>query len=79
MQLSWHPSKENLLAYGTDDGRVGIYDILSSRFVHSLHKTEISLNVWQTEVNDKYLNSCSVKHQCRTDIIHLILMLLMLV
>jgi len=35
MQLSWHPSKENLLAYGTDDGRVGIYDILSSRFVQS--------------------------------------------
>jgi len=31
--LSWHPTKENLIAYGTEDGRVGIYDILSSRFV----------------------------------------------
>jgi len=32
MQLSWHPVKENLIVYGTDDGRVGVYDILSSRF-----------------------------------------------
>ena len=30
-QLAWHPEKEGLLAYGTDDGRVGIYDVLSSK------------------------------------------------
>ena len=30
-QLSWHPKKEGLLAYGTDDGRVGIYDTLSNK------------------------------------------------
>lgn len=30
--LAWHPEKENLLAYGTIEGRVGIYD--SSRSHH---------------------------------------------
>ncbi|KAL3879528.1 hypothetical protein ACJMK2_031822, partial [Sinanodonta woodiana] len=29
--LSWHPVKDGLLAYGTDDGRVGIYDVLSTK------------------------------------------------
>ncbi|XP_053399556.1 gem-associated protein 5-like [Mercenaria mercenaria] len=29
--LCWHPAKEGLLAYGTDDGRVGIYDTLSNK------------------------------------------------
>ncbi|KAK3580429.1 hypothetical protein CHS0354_035471 [Potamilus streckersoni] len=29
--LCWHPVKEGLLAYGTDDGRVGIYDVLSTK------------------------------------------------
>ena len=31
MQVSWHPKKESHLAFGTDDGKVGILDILSSR------------------------------------------------
>ena len=33
LQLCWHPAKEGLLAYGTDDGRVGIYDTLSNKYV----------------------------------------------
>ena len=33
--LSWHPDKENLLAFGTDEGRVGIVDAFSSRIVPS--------------------------------------------
>ena len=37
-QLAWHPEKENLLAYGTDDGRVGIYDILSNKYVQNTVK-----------------------------------------
>ena len=28
-QLCWHPEKEGLLGYGTDDGRVGIYDLFA--------------------------------------------------
>ena len=31
LKLSWHPKKEGLLAYGTEDGRVGIYDTLSNK------------------------------------------------
>jgi len=31
LQLSWHPTKEGCLAFGTDDGKVGIFDTLSSR------------------------------------------------
>ncbi|CAL1544240.1 unnamed protein product, partial [Lymnaea stagnalis] len=27
---AWHPEKEGLLAYGTDDGRVGVYNTLAS-------------------------------------------------
>ncbi|KAM8972948.1 gem-associated protein 5 isoform 2-T2 [Pelodytes ibericus] len=29
--LSWHPSKEGSLAFGTDDGKVGIYEVFSSK------------------------------------------------
>lgn len=25
-QLAWHPEKENLLAFGTNEGRVGVFD-----------------------------------------------------
>lgn len=31
LQLSWHPTKEGCLAFGTDDGKVGIFDTFSSR------------------------------------------------
>ncbi|XP_056372778.1 gem-associated protein 5 isoform X2 [Hyla sarda] len=29
--LSWHPTKEGSLAFGTDDGKVGIYDVFSTK------------------------------------------------
>ncbi|XP_074649627.1 gem-associated protein 5-like [Tubulanus polymorphus] len=29
--VCWHPDKEGILAYGTKDGRVGIYNILSNK------------------------------------------------
>ncbi|GAB6029113.1 Gem-associated protein 5 [Chamberlinius hualienensis] len=29
--LAWHPKKEGCLAFGTESGRVGIYDILTSK------------------------------------------------
>lgn len=31
MALSWHPAKTGFLAFGTEDGKVGIYDTLSQR------------------------------------------------
>ena len=31
MSLAWHPSKEGLLAFGTDEGRVGWIDVFSRR------------------------------------------------
>lgn len=29
-QVSWHPSKENLVAFGTKDGKVGLADIMAA-------------------------------------------------
>ena len=31
MSLAWHPSKEGRLAFGTEDGKVGLYDVLTLR------------------------------------------------
>nr|CAB3248745.1 gem-associated protein 5 [Phallusia mammillata] len=31
MSLSWHPMKEGLLGFGTEDGKVGLYDVLTQR------------------------------------------------
>ena len=29
MSIAWHPSREGLLCYGTDEGRVGWVDVLT--------------------------------------------------
>ena len=29
-QISWHPTKENILAFGTKDGKVGIIDTMAN-------------------------------------------------
>ncbi|XP_069129450.1 gem-associated protein 5-like isoform X2 [Argopecten irradians] len=47
--LCWHPVKEGLLAYGTDDGRVGIYDTLSNRppnISSTYHKRTVYVVAW---------------------------------
>lgn len=31
LQLAWHPRKEGSLSFGTDDGKVGIYDVFSNK------------------------------------------------
>lgn len=31
LQLAWHPVKEGRLGFGTDDGRVGVFDTLSNK------------------------------------------------
>lgn len=30
LKLSWHPTKESIIAFGTKDGKVGIADIMSA-------------------------------------------------
>ncbi|KAL4230771.1 Gem-associated protein 5 [Mactra antiquata] len=47
--LSWHPTKEGLLAYGTEDGRVGIYDTLSNKAPHistTYHRRTVYVVTW---------------------------------
>ena len=31
LALTWHPQKENMLTFGTDEGRIGTLDALSPR------------------------------------------------
>ncbi|VDI58625.1 gem associated protein 5 [Mytilus galloprovincialis] len=47
--LCWHPKKEGLLAYGTDDGRVGIYDTLANKppsVSSNYHKRTVYVVSW---------------------------------
>ncbi|ELU01058.1 hypothetical protein CAPTEDRAFT_189953 [Capitella teleta] len=47
--LAWHPKKEGKLAYGTDDGRVGIMDTLSHKsplISSSYHKHTVYVVAW---------------------------------
>uniref|UniRef100_A0A8C6T8T1 Gem (nuclear organelle) associated protein 5 n=1 Tax=Neogobius melanostomus TaxID=47308 RepID=A0A8C6T8T1_9GOBI len=47
--LAWHPQREGALAFGTDDGKVGIYDVFSSKqpqISSSYHKKTIYTLAW---------------------------------
>ncbi|XP_077324510.1 gem-associated protein 5 isoform X2 [Lithobates pipiens] len=47
--LSWHPTKEGSLAFGTDDGKVGIYDVFSSKppqISSTYHKKTVYSMCW---------------------------------
>nr|XP_006819751.1 PREDICTED: gem-associated protein 5-like [Saccoglossus kowalevskii] len=47
--LSWHPFREGHLAYGTDDGRVGIHDVFSQKpasVSNSYHKRTVYCVDW---------------------------------
>ncbi|XP_076070667.1 gem-associated protein 5-like isoform X2 [Mytilus galloprovincialis] len=47
--LCWHPKKEGLLAYGTDDGRVGVYDTLANKppsVSSNYHKRTVYVVSW---------------------------------
>ncbi|XP_063784441.1 gem-associated protein 5 isoform X2 [Pseudophryne corroboree] len=47
--LSWHPTKEGSLAFGTDDGKVGIYDAFSSKppqISSTYHKKTVYALCW---------------------------------
>ena len=40
MSLAWHPNREGLLAFGTDEGRVGWVEALSSSRVPNISNTQ---------------------------------------
>ncbi|XP_062977629.1 gem-associated protein 5 [Elgaria multicarinata webbii] len=47
--LSWHPTKEGCLAFGTDDGKVGVYDTYSSKppqISSTYHKKTVYTLAW---------------------------------
>lgn len=47
--LAWHPQKEGALAFGTDDGKVGIYDVFSNKppqISSSYHKKTVYTLAW---------------------------------
>ena len=62
--LSWHPDKENLLAFGTDEGRVGVVDAFSSRTVPSFcdfkHRTTVYNLCWGPIVSNGQENDSDV-------------------
>uniref|UniRef100_UPI00358F6F84 gem-associated protein 5-like isoform X3 n=1 Tax=Myxine glutinosa TaxID=7769 RepID=UPI00358F6F84 len=47
--LAWHPNREGCLAFGTDDGKVGIYDVVSNRtprISNTYHKRTVYSLTW---------------------------------
>ncbi|XP_030601912.1 gem-associated protein 5 [Archocentrus centrarchus] len=47
--LAWHPAKEGSLSFGTDDGKVGIYDVFSSKppqISSSYHRKTVYTLAW---------------------------------
>ncbi|XP_074527898.1 gem-associated protein 5 [Halichoeres trimaculatus] len=47
--LAWHPKREGSLAFGTDDGKVGIYDVFSNKppqISSSYHRKTVYTLAW---------------------------------
>nr|XP_061818666.1 gem-associated protein 5-like [Nerophis lumbriciformis] len=47
--LAWHPKREGTLSFGTDDGKVGIYEVFSNKPPHissSYHKKTVYSLAW---------------------------------
>ncbi|XP_069002058.1 gem-associated protein 5 [Embiotoca jacksoni] len=47
--LAWHPTKEGSLSFGTDDGKVGIYEVFSNKPPHissSYHRKTVYTLAW---------------------------------
>jgi hypothetical protein len=54
-QLAWHPTKERLLAYGTSEGRVGIYDVSPGKqpiLFRPFHHRSVYTLCWGPSVYD---------------------------
>ena len=54
--LAWHPDKDNIIAFGTDEGRVGIVDAFSSRaiptFCEFKHRSTVYNLCWGPRMGD---------------------------
>jgi len=56
LQLAWHPTNERWLAYGTSEGRVGIYDVLSGKQpiqFRPFHQHSVYVLCWGPPVHKK--------------------------
>lgn len=56
LQLAWHPTNERWLAYGTSEGRVGIYDVLSGKQLiqfRPFHQRSVYVLCWGPPVRKK--------------------------
>ncbi|XP_046430819.1 gem-associated protein 5 isoform X1 [Neodiprion fabricii] len=56
MAISWHPQKENLLAFGTGEGRVGVFDTNTSKppiLYRQYHRHTVYTLGWGPEPNGK--------------------------
>lgn len=56
--MAYHPKNENLLAFGTDDGRIGMFNLKNKQNNIKLLKTVVSLPVnclcWAPLPNKKF-------------------------
>lgn len=55
-QISWHPEKENLLAFGTGEGRVGVFDTNVSKppiLYRQFHRHAVYTLGWGPQPNGK--------------------------
>ncbi|KAG1690688.1 Gem-associated protein 5 [Nymphon striatum] len=61
--IAWHPVKEGLIAYGTDEGRVGIYNILQNKpqISKTYHRDSVYNLQWGPEFPSKSDDSSNIK------------------
>ncbi|XP_054481337.1 gem-associated protein 5 [Anoplopoma fimbria] len=62
--LAWHPQKEGSLSFGTDDGKVGIYEVFSNRppqISSSYHRKTVYTLAWGPPVPPMSFGAASGK------------------
>lgn len=63
-QVSWFPDDENIIAFGTGEGRVGVFDAIGTFnkppiLYRQYHRNTIYKLEWATLGSDYYLFSCA--------------------
>uniref|UniRef100_UPI003AAE5D3E gem-associated protein 5 n=1 Tax=Centroberyx gerrardi TaxID=166262 RepID=UPI003AAE5D3E len=65
--LAWHPKKEGSLSFGTDDGKVGIYDVFSNKppqISSSYHRKTVYTLAWGPPVPPMSFGAAESKPSC---------------
>ncbi|XP_051257199.1 gem-associated protein 5 [Dicentrarchus labrax] len=65
--LAWHPKKEGSLSFGTDDGKVGIYDVFSNKppqISSSYHRKTVYTLAWGPPVPPMSFGAAGGKPSC---------------